>query len=75
MNERERYVELIRITMSTFKDGVKSRLVHVQILLILCKPPFQGGQRNDEEEAVDASQGVAEATINALEEAESSRKH
>ena len=61
------------------EEDVESNIVHMHNLQRLSKPPFQQGQRNDEEEAAeasqaDASQGAAEATINASKEAESSHK-
>ena len=55
MNERDKYVELIRITVGTFKKDAKRNLVHMYSLMRLSEPPFQHGQRNGED-AAEASQ-------------------
>ena len=79
MNEMESYVELIRITMGTFKDDVESNLVHMRSLLRLSTPPFQRVPKNEEvvmEESsqASASHGNGRGNNNAPDEAESSRK-
>ena len=40
MNERDSYVELIQITVGTFKDDAVRNIVHMRSLLRLSAPPF-----------------------------------
>ena len=50
MNERESFDEMVKFTVSTFKEDAESGLVHMKILLQLVEPTFQRSQRkaNDE---------------------------
>ena len=64
MNERERFVDLVKIIVSTFKDDAESSLVRMKILLQLVEPPFQRGQRNIIDEAANnADEGASNANM------------
>ena len=60
MDERECYVNLIRITMGKFKEEIESNLDHMRSLLRLSGPPFQRVSKGEDvamEESIQAGEG------------------
>ena len=61
MNERERFVYLVRIIVITFKEDTKNGLVHMKIFLQLEEPLLQRRSKgNNDEGSNNASEDEAE---------------
>ena len=77
MNERDRYVELIRIMVGKFKDEVENNLDHMRSLLHVSRSPFQRILKEEDVNMEESNQvGVNDGkhTNDAQDEAELSRR-
>ena len=63
MRERESFGDLVRITISTFKEDAKKSLVHMRDLMQLLESPFQRANKDTNEAGTNnASEDEAEST-------------